>query len=73
MNNATNSTHEAYHYELRFRSLFGAGHSYGFPCDELGNVDMNALSASALKGYLHARAIVGCEVGWPAVQRVLDW
>jgi len=31
---------------------------------------MDALSASALEGYLYARAVIGCEVGWPAVQRV---
>jgi hypothetical protein len=73
MNNTPNLTHAASHYELRFRSLFDAGRSYGFPCDERGNVDMDALSASALEGYLYARAVIGCEVGWPAVQLVPEW
>ena len=73
MNNTPNLTHAAPHYELRFRSLFDAGRSYGFPCDECGHVDMDALSASALDGYLYARAVIGCEVAWPAVQRVPEW
>jgi hypothetical protein len=63
----------ASHYELRFRSLFDAGRSYGFPCDEGGHVDLDGLSASALKGYLYARAVIGCEVAWPAVQLVPEW
>lgn len=72
MNNTPNLAHAAFHYELRFRSLFDAGRSYGFPCDEFGHVDMDALSPSALASYLYARAVIGCEVGWPAVQRVPD-
>lgn len=63
----------ASHYELRFRSLFDAGRSYGFPCDESGRVDLDDLSASALDGYLYARAVIGREVAWPAVQLVPEW
>lgn len=73
MNNTPNITQAMSHYELRFRSLFDAGRSYGFPCDERGNVDMDALSTSALEGYLYARAVVGCELAWPAVQLVPGW
>ena len=73
MNNTTNLTHAASHYELRFRSLLDAARSYGFPCDECGHVDMDALSASALEDYLYARAVIGCEVAWPAVQLVPEW
>jgi hypothetical protein len=73
MNSTPDLTHTASHYELRFRSLFGAGRSYGFPCDESGLVDLDALSASALDSYLYARAVIGCEVAWPAVQLVPEW
>jgi hypothetical protein len=56
------------HYELRFRSLFDNGHSYCFPCDSLGHVDMDALSETARNNYLYSRAAVGHDLAVPAVQ-----
>ncbi len=56
-------------YELRFRSLFDDGRAYAFPCDALGHVDVDALSERARQNYLRARAVVGRDLGMPAVQR----
>lgn len=54
-------------YELRFPPLFKEGRSYAFPCDAKGQVDMNALSETALNNYLYARAVIGIEVASPRV------
>jgi hypothetical protein len=54
-------------YELRFRSLFDAGHFCAFPCDAAGHVDMDALSDMARENYLYARIVVGREFSHPAV------
>lgn len=56
-------------YELRFQSLFVEGRAYAFPCDELGHVDLDALSDRARSNYLYARAVVGRELATPAVLR----
>ena len=56
-------------YELRFQSLFDAGRAYAFPCDAAGHVDMDALSESAKRNYLYARAVIGREFFLPAVRR----
>lgn len=55
-------------YELRFQSLVGSGREYAFPCDLKGNVDLNELSDRARTNYLFARAVVGRELGLPAVR-----
>ncbi len=55
------------HFQLRFQSLFDPGRGFAFPCDELGHVDMDALSERARNNYLYARAMIGREVGTPAV------
>ena len=55
------------HYELRFHSLFDEGRAYSFPCDASGSVDMDALSDTARKNYLFARAVVGRDFSVPAV------
>jgi len=55
-------------YELRFQSLFGSGRGYAFPCDPKGRVDLNQLSERARNNYLFARAVVGRELGVPAVR-----
>ena len=55
------------HYELRFRSLFEAGHFYAIPCDAAGHVDMDALSAPARENYLYARTVIGREFSIPTV------
>jgi hypothetical protein len=55
-------------YEIRFNSLF-RGHGLCFPCDERGNVELDALSDRARENYLYARAVVGVEFAHPMVCR----
>jgi hypothetical protein len=54
-------------FQLRFQSLFDPGRGYAFPCDERGEVDLDALSDNARNNYLYARAMIGREVATPAV------
>jgi hypothetical protein len=60
----TSTTH---HFELRFRSLFDSRRGFAFPCDRSGRVDLDCLSDRARNNYLYARAMVGRELGVPAV------
>lgn len=55
------------HCELRFQLLFDPGCSYAFPCDAVGNVDMDSLSNRARQNYLYARTVIGREFSHPAV------
>jgi len=55
-------------FQLRFQSLFDAGHAYAFPCDAAGHVDIDALGDRARNNYLYARAVVGREVSVPNVE-----
>jgi len=66
--NASMSSGQYSHYELRFQSLFDAGRAYAFPCDAEGHVDMDALSERARDNYLYARTVIGREFSIPAVQ-----
>ena len=50
---------DASSFQLRFRSLFREGRGYSFPCDAMGNVDMDRLSERARVNYFFARAMVG--------------
>lgn len=59
---------QAADYELRFESLFNEGRALSFPCDQSGQVDMDALSERARCNYLYARAVVGREFRTPAVR-----
>ncbi|MEK8034129.1 hypothetical protein AACH06_25165 [Ideonella sp. DXS29W] len=54
-------------FELRFQSLFNQGRAMVFPCDEQGQVDIDALSERARENYLYARAVIGFEFATPAV------
>ena len=54
-------------YELRFNSLADPGFFYRFPCDDAGHVDLDALSDSARRNYLYARAMMGREYAVPSV------
>ena len=56
-------------FELRFVSLFQPGRALAFPCDERGCVSMDALSDTARRNYLYARAVVGREFATPTVVR----
>jgi hypothetical protein len=55
-------------FELRFQSLFNEGRALAFPCDAQGHVERDALSERARSNYDYARAVVGREFGFPAVQ-----
>jgi hypothetical protein len=55
-------------FQLCFRSLFESGRGYVFPCDGDGRVDLDALSDRARDNYLYARAMVGRELAFPAVE-----
>ena len=56
-------------YEVRFQSLFDAGRAFIFPCDERGQVDLDALSERARNNYFYARAVVGRDFAPPSVLR----
>ncbi len=55
-------------YELRFQSLFQSGRGLCFPCDAHGVVLLDALSDTARRNYLFARAVVGREYASPVIQ-----
>jgi hypothetical protein len=55
-------------YVLRFESMGQPGRALAFPCNATGKVDLDALSAAALRNYLYARAVVGREFHWPQVK-----
>jgi hypothetical protein len=54
-------------FEIRFQSLFNEGRALCFPCDEKGDVALDALSERARDNYLYARAVVGREYAHPKV------
>jgi len=56
-------------YQLRFDSLFHSGRALAFPCDDHGQVHLDALSDRARSNYLYARAVVGREFAVPTVVR----
>jgi hypothetical protein len=60
------SPHET-HYELRFTSLLHSGRGFAFPCNDKGQVTLDALSERSLANYLYARAVVGRELDLPQV------
>ena len=55
-------------YEIRFKPLFREP-GLCFPCDESGQVELDALSDRARENYLYARAVVGVEFAYPQVCR----
>lgn len=63
---------QAAHYMLRFESLFDSGRALAFPCDERGEVALDALSERARRNYLYARIVVGREFAVPAVRPAYD-
>jgi hypothetical protein len=54
-------------FQLRFDSLFHEGRALAFPCDGVGRVRIDGLSARARDNYLYARAVVGREYAQPRV------
>jgi hypothetical protein len=61
------STVHAAAYELYFPSLSLSCHALSFPCDERGQVRLDALSERARNNYLYARALMGHDYGLPTV------
>jgi hypothetical protein len=59
-------------FRLLFRSLFQHGRGFAFPCAADGTVDLDGLSDRSRMNYLYARAMVGRELGVPAVEPVLQ-
>lgn len=57
-------------YQLRFDSLFNPGRALSFPCDQAGHVDLDALSERSRLNYLYAKATLGREYAYPAVNAV---
>jgi hypothetical protein len=57
-------------FQLCFRSLFGHGRAYAFPCDPQGKVDMDGLTEPMRNNYLFARAMVGRELQVPAIEQM---
>ena len=56
-------------FQLCFRSFFGHGRGFAFPCDSQGRVNMDALTERMRTNYLFARAMVGRELQVPAIER----
>jgi hypothetical protein len=56
-------------YELRFYSLFQPGRAIAVPCDASGQVSLDDLSERLKNAYLGARALVGREYAFPAIER----
>ncbi|MCU0958442.1 MAG: hypothetical protein MUF55_14515 [Hydrogenophaga sp.] len=56
-------------YELRFHSLFQPGRAIAVPCDAAGQVPLDELSERLKAAYLGARALVGREYAFPAIER----
>lgn len=54
-------------FEIRFESLFMPGRALSFPCDDHGQVDLDALPTRARQNYFFARAMVGRDYSPPAL------
>lgn len=70
--NATAIATDTSRFVLRFESLFDPGRGLAFPCDERGQVELDALSERARRNYLYARVVIGREYATPAVVRTGD-
>lgn len=67
MNPHTAPHRNAASHELRFQPLRDEGHALSFPCNARGEVDLDALGATALLNYLRARTTIGRDYARPAV------
>lgn len=63
------STNPCVGFEVRFESLFDPGKGFTFPCNELGVVDLDALSERARHNYFYARTVVGRDFAPPKLLR----
>lgn len=55
-------------HQLRFTSLFHPGRAVVVPCDEAGQVNMDALSDRMRDVYLAARAMMGRDYTYPTLE-----
>ncbi len=55
-------------HELRFVSLFHPGRAVSVPCDAVGQVPLDDLPERLKNAYLGARALVGKEYAYPAIE-----
>ena len=70
MNTIANRVNQTGSFELRFQSLFNEGRGLAFPCDDLGEVDMDRLPDQARNNYLFARTLIGREFATPKVRAI---
>jgi hypothetical protein len=54
-------------FQLCFRSL-NSGRDFAFPCDAQGHVDLDQMTERTRNNYFYARAMMGREVAYPAVE-----
>jgi len=54
-------------FEVRFESLFRSGRGLSFPCDERGQVDIDALGERGRNNYFLARILQGRDYATPRV------
>jgi hypothetical protein len=66
------SSSSASNYQLCFKSLFETGRGFAFPCDPRGEVDLDRMSEKARNNYFYARAMIGRELTYPAVEPTLQ-
>jgi hypothetical protein len=64
---ATHATAPSSRFEIRFDSLFNEGRGLVFPCNQAGQVDIDALSEHSRSNYFFARAMLGREYAIPRV------
>jgi hypothetical protein len=70
MNESSTSAACEARYELRFTDLLNRGSGYVFPCDALGQVEIDHLSDRGRSNYFYARVAVGKELSIPIVALV---
>lgn len=68
MNTTVESRRVGQSHELCFRFLHENGKAMAFPCTATGDADMDSLSDQARCNSPFARAVVGRQFAWPAVQ-----
>ena len=72
MNTSANRLNSPAGFELRFQSLFDEGRGLAFPCDDLGEVDIDMLPDRARNNYLFARTLIGREFATPKLLAVVQ-
>jgi hypothetical protein len=63
---------ESSQFQLCFRNLFDNGRGFAFPCDPQGQVDLDCMTEKARNNYFYARAMIGRELTYPAVEARLQ-